>query len=245
MVRIIEHYFNGLFLSSNPTTEAIKHDTSGIEVRVSNDMNAHLTSDYSVDEIESAFFSSNPDSFHALFLRIRAMDGRLIWHFSKDGTYSVKTNYKEALETTIHVLVSCQAAKEVCWNSWFWPKMLNRSWRSFVDWAMEMKNSLSKIDLETWYILAWMLWGEKNDVVRGHHPKTASRILEDAELWLLEFKSLYQHVRSSTSSYSTSLSWALPRLNELKLNVDTAVNDSDEKMRTGLSFEILMVLFME
>ncbi|PON91255.1 hypothetical protein TorRG33x02_128180 [Trema orientale] len=89
-----------------------------------------------------------------------------------------------------------------------------------------------------------MLWGERNGVAYGHHPKTVSRILEDAELWLLEFKSLHQHVAPSISSCSTSLSWPPPRLNELKLNVDTVVNDNDGKVAIGRSFEILIVLFV-
>ncbi|PON36194.1 hypothetical protein PanWU01x14_330240 [Parasponia andersonii] len=78
-----------------------------------------------------------------------------------------------------------------------------------------------------------MLWGERNGVIRGHHPKTASRILESAELWLLEFKSLHQHVGPSISSCSTSLSWSPLGLTELKLKVDTVVNDSDKNVRIG------------
>ncbi|PON87453.1 hypothetical protein TorRG33x02_168060 [Trema orientale] len=87
-----------------------------------------------------------------------------------------------------------------------------------------MQQRLSKTDLETWWMLAWMLQGERNEVVHGHRARNASCLLEDAELYLMEYKNITKMKGLPTKCLVQRSSWEAPLVDHLKLNVNADVD---------------------
>ncbi|PON38621.1 hypothetical protein PanWU01x14_311270 [Parasponia andersonii] len=72
--------------------------------------------------------------------------------------------------------------------------------------------------------------GKQNSVVHGHVPGSAQRVLEVAEIWLSEFKSILKISEASSLPKLPSIPRSPPQSSYLKLNVHAAINECDSKV---------------
>ncbi|PON48294.1 hypothetical protein PanWU01x14_238230, partial [Parasponia andersonii] len=97
--------------------------------------------------------------------------------------------------------------------------------------VMERRNHLGTSDnslLSKWWKTFWHLKipskGERNEVVHGHRARNASCLLEDVELYLMEYKNIMKMKGLPTKSLVQSSSWEAPLVDHLKLNVNADVH---------------------
>ncbi|PON84884.1 hypothetical protein TorRG33x02_192820 [Trema orientale] len=128
-------------------------------------------------------------------------------------------------ETTSHALLDCQLILDIWSRSSFWNSGRIKAHPSFVGYVFDLKSKLSKEEMETWCVIAWFIWGDRNGVIHGRSTRPASCIIEDASLWIAEYKRFNNTESPPPNPPSVIARWSLPPYDSLKLNVDAAVDN--------------------
>ncbi|PON79154.1 hypothetical protein TorRG33x02_236660 [Trema orientale] len=81
---------------------------------------------------------------------------------------------------------------------------------------IHLAKNLSKSDFETWCIVLWVIWHNRNSVVHGKESKPPPLILEDVERWINKFKSLHCSKLPLEKHPQQTFKWGPPICREIK-----------------------------
>lgn len=75
---------------------------------------------------------------------------------------------EKGLESITHALIQCSKAWEVWWNWQTCPINLGDENLDITDVALRILETGSSLDLETFFVIAWSIWYNRNQVIHEH-----------------------------------------------------------------------------
>ncbi|XP_060963698.1 uncharacterized protein LOC133033112 [Cannabis sativa] len=150
---------------------------------------------------------------------------------NNDGWYWCK----EKSETSLHLFVHCSVAK-ACWSN-MGIRGMDSTDATFAAW---FQSGLAKWDAATKIevsMLCWSLWKFRNDKVWNAKSPLVEEIVTSAKLTLANWinaPNRFQTTPISHSRVDNNEHWTPPSFQKLKVNVDGAIFQQEERFGAGM-----------
>uniref|UniRef100_A0A803Q8A7 RNase H type-1 domain-containing protein n=1 Tax=Cannabis sativa TaxID=3483 RepID=A0A803Q8A7_CANSA len=174
------------------------------------------------------------------------IEDKILWHYSKDGEYSVRSGYRMAAALQVRDIQSDTEATERWWRQlwklkippkgcrvncdvWkttgFSGKINRQGKEDVVTFLMRMSVSLANEDFEFFLVLSWNLWYIRNSINHGRHKPKAAAIVEWCSKFFAEFRD--GTAPKKDGSKRSAARWIAPVRGSFKINVDAGVKGGE------------------
>uniref|UniRef100_A0A803P6B0 Reverse transcriptase domain-containing protein n=1 Tax=Cannabis sativa TaxID=3483 RepID=A0A803P6B0_CANSA len=138
-------------------------------------------------------------------------------------------------ETTMHALVTCPHSR-ACWNR-SGANLQATDAAGFFDWLLVVFEKESVATLEEVAVLSWSIWKSRNEFIWQNKTSSAAAIVFSARTVLEQYKFAQTRKGLSLSSHldggKNIEHWTTPVLNCIKVNVDGAIFENEERFGMG------------
>ncbi|XP_075670478.1 uncharacterized protein LOC142640297 [Castanea sativa] len=130
-------------------------------------------------------------------------------------------------ETEIHALWNCGVAQDIwaCCSARLQKCQVGQD--DMLQLWEELIARLTIDELELFLVQAWIMWNQRNAMVRGKHWQALRILNRRAEDYLEEFKSAQSRLVTRPPNLNP-ICWRPPPLNRFKLNFDAAIFEGEE-----------------
>ncbi|XP_030943489.1 uncharacterized protein LOC115968280 [Quercus lobata] len=135
-------------------------------------------------------------------------------------------------ESITHSLLRCEFAKKV-WNCWQeCPINISSSQWDFSDVALKILEQGTAADLEVFFVMAWSIWYNRNQVVHESTCQLPNQTWNFAKRYLQDYKDATSS--SGQDKTCVSNSWHPPPAGVFKINVDGATSENGRNSSVGV-----------
>ena len=101
-----------------------------------------------------------------------------------------------------------------------------------TDIAMRIMDKETNMDMEIFFVIAWSIWYNRNQVVYEQPYLTASQVWDYAQRLRCDYKDAI--TANLLRQQPPSVGWVAPPPNMFKINVDGAIADDDRRSSVGV-----------
>uniref|UniRef100_A0A7N2KPV5 RNase H type-1 domain-containing protein n=1 Tax=Quercus lobata TaxID=97700 RepID=A0A7N2KPV5_QUELO len=126
------------------------------------------------------------------------------------------------MEITTHALIHCAHAKDT-WALWLdYPIDLVAAELDILDIAGQIFEKGTSRDLDTFFMTAWSIWGNRNQAIHNDVGITSMQVWDYARRALLDFNNAFS--QSTLTPPTPHHKWTAPPSSFFKINVDGATS---------------------
>ncbi|XP_060965512.1 uncharacterized protein LOC133034440 [Cannabis sativa] len=144
---------------------------------------------------------------------------------------------EEMDETISHVLLTCRVVTKV-WERVGIGTTVTAAGGMFLDWCVSIFTHLSAEKQGLAAALCWAVWGARNDVVWQGKSFNFSSIVASAKSYLDQWKhaqkTQIESLWSDLQDYDGMERWIKPQINSIKINVDAAIFERQNRFGSAL-----------
>ncbi|KAL8133670.1 hypothetical protein AgCh_008927 [Apium graveolens] len=189
--------------------------------------------------LESNLLSSNSGFWNKLWnLKIPLKVKHFIWRSisgclpTKDALISKRVMVDDrcpvcniAGETTVHVLIACPVAV-LCWQKLGYSYDMH-AYTTVADWIAEVLQHSSKNEINKIFMVAWVIWKNRNDIVWKQKGREYDQIVTSAIQVLDNWESAQDKSYDNSIGFLTQadgdVRWQQPQTGTIKVNTDAAL----------------------
>ena len=135
-------------------------------------------------------------------------------------------------ESIKHALVHCSKAWEVWWSWQTCPLNLGEENLDIIDIAMRIMEKGTYLDMEIFFVTAWSIWYNRNQVVHKQPYLTPSQVWDYAQRLWCDYKGAI--TANLLRQQPPGVGWEAPPPNMFKINVDGATTDEGRRSSVGV-----------
>ncbi|XP_074361973.1 uncharacterized protein LOC141702164 [Apium graveolens] len=181
------------------------------------------------------------------------IEDKIIWHYSKNGEYNVKSGYKVVMSMKDMVEASDMRNSESWWSS-IWnmrvpAKIKHFLWKKWklaglkkkvkkcftfdtICFMNKLKNCVSRLEFELFATLSWQIWCSRNNILHGGLSPRVCDTVKWCHNFLKDYRSVNQNILRPMDRCDKK--WKPLDSGSFKVNVDDAVKGTNDGTGLGL-----------
>ncbi|KAL0329501.1 UNVERIFIED_CONTAM: putative mitochondrial protein [Sesamum radiatum] len=228
------------WLPRTPSFQVITPRPSHVHVLRVHDLVSEDLHDWNVELIRAIFWPEDQDLILQTPLSLVSSVDLLVWHYSENGIFSIRSAYHLALSMSVEA-----SSSGTCWPSQLWHQVwalsnvrwhiLDSSPLSMEEWITDLSAKLSTTEFAFVTMVCWTIWWTRNLKLANKEFLLPLQVIEFAHNYLTAFSA---HGNSLSKGLSASMEnlhkWIHPPPDSIKVNFDGGVLDGGCALGIGI-----------